>query len=66
MSLCVGPARDGWAATEDIGNDSAGAGGDIAELHLHVSLSWHSQGLRREVTTINKSGTVLSNKPIPE
>ena len=66
MSLCAGPARVGCAATEDIGNDSVEAGGDIAELHLHLSLSWHSQGLRRDVTTINKSGAVLSNKPILE
>jgi len=66
MLVRAGLARDGRAATEDVEEDSVESGGDTADVHLHVNLSWHSQGLRREVTAINVFRTVLSNRPIPE
>ena len=59
MSVRTGPASDGCAAMHNVEEDSA-------EVHLHVSLSRHSQGLRRDVTMKNKFRTVLSDGPIPE
>jgi hypothetical protein len=50
MSVRAGPASDGCAATEDVGEDSAEPEEEGAKVHLHVSVSLHSQGLRREVT----------------
>jgi hypothetical protein len=66
MSVRAGPARDRRAATEDVGEGPAESEEDTAEVHLHASLSLHSQGLRRDVTAIHKFRTVFGNKLIPE
>lgn len=54
MSVRTGPASAGCVAIRNIRGDSLESEEDTAEVHLHVNLSRHSQGLRRDATMKNK------------
>ena len=50
MSVRTGPASNGRVAIQIDGGISAESEDDTGEVDLHISLSRHSQGLRRDMT----------------